>query len=115
MQQSQLIRLQSRRQKESKPRGAPLPSLKESEKEGGATLEFARHRRNASDCGQKPPRQQQKPHAYKGQHLKREEQKESLYQLQTKVKEKKLVKGGARIFPLPAPDLRGNLDPVEES
>ena len=46
---------------------------------------------------------------------KREEQKESLYQLQTKVKEKKLVKGGARIFPLPAPDLRGKLDPGEES
>ena len=49
---------------------------------------------------------------------KREEQKESLSQLQAKLNERKLVpklvKGGARIS-LPAPDLRGNLDPVEES
>ena len=46
---------------------------------------------------------------------KREEQKESLSQLQVKevkVKERKLVpklvKGGARIFPLPAPKVLGN-------
>ena len=47
----------------------------------------------------------------KGQQLKkREEQKEVLYRLQTKAeaKEKKLVKGGARGFPLQAPNLHGN-------
>ena len=108
MQQSQLIRLQSERQKESEPRDAPLPILKASEKEVVAILESARHRRNASDCGQKP----------REQHSKREEQKESLSQLQAKLKERKLVpklvKGGARIS-LPAPDLLVNLDPVEEA
>ena len=56
---------------------------------------------------------------------KREEQKESLSQLQVKevkVKERKLVpklvKGGARIFRLPAPKVLGNgssRDPGEEA
>ena len=47
--------------------------------------------------------------ASKGQRLKKhEERKEVLYRLQTKAKEKKLVKGGARGFPLQAPNLHGN-------
>ena len=59
--------------------------------------------------------------ASKGQRLKKhEERKEVLYRLQTKAeaKEKKLVKGGARGFPLQAPNLHGNKgfrDPGEEA
>ena len=47
--------------------------------------------------------------ASKGQRLKqKEERKEVLYRLQTKAKEKKLVKGGACGIPLLAPNLLGN-------